>query len=156
MTAPAASLPQWRRAPACHHWGHHPPTLAGVLAERDDMAYEYGRGAEMLLARTELGLSREEMAAVLRVKVTSYQRWENGRDAIPDGVWNDVDRLRSEFDDRVQKLAEEAAATAGPHIVRVWRGPSDTEPLPGMWLSIVAAARRISGNIVPRFPEDLE
>ncbi|WP_280503834.1 helix-turn-helix domain-containing protein [Nocardia farcinica] len=118
------------------------------------MGYEYGRGAEILLARTRLGFTREEMTAAMRVRPQSYQRWENGRDAIPSGIWDEVAKLQAHFDQQVERLVAEAAQVDGPHYVTVWRGASDHQPSPGLWLHIVAKAQEQAPNIVPRYPED--
>ncbi|MEU1550237.1 hypothetical protein [Nocardia sp. NPDC005745] len=121
------------------------------------MAYEYGRGAEMLLARRYLGLERGEMATVLRVREQSYQRWENGRDAIPDGAWKDVDALYARFDQQVEALIAAVPPTGeDPHPVRVWRGRSPEQPFPGLWQRIVGEARRREPRITPVYPDDDE
>ncbi|WP_280245708.1 DUF1870 family protein [Nocardia abscessus] len=121
------------------------------------MGYEYGRGAEMLIARKYLGLERGEMATVLRVREQSYQRWENGRDAIPDGAWKDVAALYQRFDEQVEALiAEVPPAGDTPHPVRVWRGRSPEQPFPGLWARIVGEARRREPRITPVYPDDDE
>lgn len=119
------------------------------------MGYEYGRGAEMLIARRYLGLERGEMATVLRVRESSYQRWENGKDAIPDGVWADVDSLYTRFDEQVDAVIAQVPPTGeDPHPVRVWRGRTAEQPFPGLWQRIVGEARRREPRIVPVFPDD--
>lgn len=152
MTTLAIPLPSWW---SCHHGGHHPNP--GVVDERDpDMPYEYGRGAEMRIARAFLGLERDEMATVLRVRPQSYQRWENGRDAIPTGIWADIERLYESFDAQVSQLVAAVPEGDDPHEVRVWRGRSTEQPFPGMWLRIVGEARRREPRITPRYPDDDE
>jgi transcriptional regulator with XRE-family HTH domain len=120
------------------------------------MAYEYGRGAEMRVARTFFGLEQDEMATVLRVRIQSYQRWENGRDAIPEGVWAEVARLYERFDEQVAGLLASIPAGDQPHEVRVWRGKTAAQPFPGLWLRIVGEAMRQEPRIVPRYPDDSE
>ena len=157
MTPSPRSLTPWRYQSPCHHGGHHPPPVKGGLDERDHVASEYGRGAEMLIARRYLGLERGEMATVLRVRETSYQRWENGQDPIPDGVWSDIEQLYTRFEDQVQALLA-ATPTTGedPHRVRVWRGRTKDQPFPGHWQRIVSEARRRDPRITPVFPDDDE
>lgn len=154
-TATLSLIPRWH-APACHHWGVRPIEGAPVEGDDTNMGYEYGRGAEMLIARTRLGFTREEMTAAMKVRPQSYQRWENGKDAIPSGVWDEVAKLHTMFAQRVTELVTAAAKVDGPYIVTVWRGASDHQPSPGLWLHIVSEAMKQAPNIVPRYPEDRE
>ncbi|MGQ4598371.1 hypothetical protein [Nocardia sp. R6R-6] len=120
----------------------------------DDREYEYGRGAEMLIARHYLGLERGEMATVLRIRESSYQRWENGRDAIPTGIWDEIQKLYDRFDAQVSALIAEVSPAGGdPHPVRVWRGSSPKQQFPGLWARIVGEARRRQPRIVPVYPD---
>lgn len=151
MTTLAIPLTPWW---SCHHEGHH-PTPTGT-AEREYMAYDYGRGAEMRVARAHLGLDRDDMARLLKVRPQSYQRWENGQDAIPTGVWGEVERLYESFDEAVNDLTTAVPAEAETHPVRVWRGRSAQQPYPGMWLRIVGEAARRDPRIKPRYPDDDE
>lgn len=113
--------------------------------------YEEGRGAEMLIARTYLGLQRDEMAERLNVRPQSYQRWENGRDAIPSGIWAEVEALKRLFGEQVKQLVHRAEQ--GETEVKVWRGRSSEQPHPGWWLRIVSEAMDENPAIQPRFPE---
>jgi len=114
--------------------------------------YEWGRAARMRCYREYVGLSREEMAAALRIAPRSYQRFENGQAAIPSGIWSLVDELLSRFDQEVAKLV--GSAVDAPVRVMVWRGAREDRFPPAMWLRIVAQAMRQNPHIEPYFPED--
>lgn len=114
--------------------------------------YDWGKAATMRCWREYVGLRPDEMAAVLRIAPRSYKRFENGQAAIPRGIWEKVGAVVDRFDDAVTDLLD--AADKGPMRVRVWRGVSTEQPLPGMWLRTVAMAMRENPDIEPYFPED--
>ncbi|WP_187685127.1 helix-turn-helix domain-containing protein [Nocardia wallacei] len=117
-----------------------------------DRKYDFGRSARMVVSRRYLGLDRDEMAAILRVSLSSYQRMENGQAGIPQGIWGEVDKLHEMFDHDVEQLLDEAAG--GPLEVTVWRGKTKYRPFPGMWQRVVSEAMRENPQIEPKFPED--
>lgn len=102
--------------------------------------------------REYVGLRPDEMAAVLRVSPRSYQRFENGQAAIPRGIWERVAQIVDSFDNAVTELLD--LAQNGKLRVRVWRGVSTEQPLPGLWLRTVGMAMRENPDIEPYFPED--
>lgn len=138
--------------PPCHHWGRSPVVGGADGRGRMPVERQYGRGAEMLTARTYFGLQRRDMCTLLGVRESTYQRWENGDDPIPVTVWDDVDKLHAKFDADVQGVLDRA--DAGETVVRVWRGRNEHQPLFSWWLRVVGDARRRNPAITPRFPED--
>lgn len=124
------------------------------MATDEPVIREYGRGAELLLARKYLGLERREMALALQVPERTLQNWEEGRDRVISTIWADVEKLYERFDGEVEQLLERAEA--GETIVKVWRGRTAAQPFPGWWQRVVSEAARENRAITPKFPEDLE
>lgn len=120
--------------------------------------------ARMRVARLYLGLDikgLEDMAELLGVRLSTYQRWENGDDPIPAGIWPAVEELHDRFDTAVGNLLESVPDGTDDFKVRVWRGKSDDRTewphaLPGVWMRIVAEAARDEPRIRPIYPEDDE
>ncbi|WP_280185441.1 MULTISPECIES: helix-turn-helix domain-containing protein [Nocardia] len=129
-----------------------------------EQGYEYGRGAEMRVLRAHLGIdikNMQDMAALLGVALSTYQRWENGRDRIPTGIWPRVERLYEMFDEAVDQLLQSIPEGTEPVNVRVWRGKRDEntewpQAFPGVWLRVVGEAARAQPRIRPRYPDDDE
>lgn len=65
--------------------------------------YQWGQQNQIRCLRNYLGLSVNEAAAIMDTSVRSWQSFESGRHAIPDGVFDDlgilVDRLHNLADD---------------------------------------------------------
>jgi transcriptional regulator with XRE-family HTH domain len=118
------------------------------------MPSEFGKAARMFTARTFFGIEQRDMAALLKVRLSTYQRWENGRDPIPAGIWSDVDALFERFDDEVAQMV--TAAEDAPEVVRVrvWRSRNEHHPFPGWWARVVGEALRRTEKLEPVFPED--
>lgn len=96
--------------------------------------YRWGQSARIRCLRAYLGLSVNEIAAALDVSYRSYQNFESGRAAIPEGVMDDmrvlVDRLDGLADDygtrdvlhiggmtTFELRAAGIAAAADPHLL---------------------------------------
>lgn len=127
------------------------PTEPGKVSR----THEYGRAGRILTLRYYLGLERDEIAPLLGIALSSYQRLESGAEAIPIGLWDRFDAISKEFDREVAALVDKASG--GPMTVRVWRGYHRDAPFPvGMWMRIVSEAMRENPLIEPVFPEDDE
>ncbi|WP_280498923.1 helix-turn-helix domain-containing protein [Nocardia cyriacigeorgica] len=119
------------------------------------MVAEHGHAARLRVARTYLGLDKDEMAAKLRVNRANQARWESGQYPIPAGIWDEIDHLYSEFDADVEALLENTEPDeAGRRWVRVWRGRTADNPFPGWRLRVASEAMRRDPTIEPVFPED--
>ena len=70
-----------------------------------DTEYQWGQSARIRCLRNYLGLSVNELAALLKVGVRSYQNFESGRAAIPAGVMTDVAALVDRLDDLAEDYA---------------------------------------------------
>jgi hypothetical protein len=117
---------------------------------------EFGRSAELQVARRYFGVERPELGDLLGgVRPNTVQAWESGRDPIPSTIWAEIDRLYTRFESEVEQLVTSVADQAGDRIrVRVWRAKSDHMPTPGWWQRVVSEAMRRDPRIVPVYPED--
>ena len=61
--------------------------------------YRWDQSARIQCLRNYLGMSQAEMAMALDLSVRSYQSFESGRAAIPDGVMADVEKLVDRMDE---------------------------------------------------------
>lgn len=61
--------------------------------------YQWDQSARLRCLRDYLGLSMNEIAAVLNVGLRAYQNWESGRFAIPAGAIEDVNALVHRLDE---------------------------------------------------------
>lgn len=64
-----------------------------------DTKYRTDQAARIRCLRDYLGLSVSEMAATLNVSARSYQNFESGRAAIPEGVMADMADLVHKLDE---------------------------------------------------------
>lgn len=117
----------------------------------------FGRAAELVAARHYLGFDRKDGPAVFKVRESTYQRWENGRDPIPAAILDErIPALYDGYAKAVNDVLAAVPANATVHRVKVWRGakPDEGRPFPGWWMRVVAEAARRDPRIVPTFPED--
>lgn len=155
MTTPLLSPPPI--VAICDDGGHPLAQPAGWEDGRDLMPSVHGRAAELVAARHYLGFDRDDGATVYGVRPGTYQRWENGRDPIPEGILDDrIPALLTGYDKAVTDLLAAVPADAKTHRVKVWRGPNHGagRPFPGWWMRVVVEASRRDPRIVPTFPED--
>lgn len=120
-----------------------------------DIIREYGRGARMLAYRKFFGLDRKQFAAILNVRLSTLQRWENGQDNIRSDVWDTLARIHEKFEADVAgvlSLAEESDADRVR--VRVWRSDTSQHQFPEWWQRVVSEAMIREPRIEPVFPED--
>lgn len=68
--------------------------------------YVTGQGARLRCLRDYLGLSVSEIAAVLDVSPRSYQSFESGRAAIPEGVMAEVRAHVHRLDEKAGEFAQ--------------------------------------------------
>ena len=61
--------------------------------------YQWDQSARLRCLRDYLGLSMNEIAAVLNVGLRAYQNWESGRFATPAGAMDDVAALVHRLDE---------------------------------------------------------
>lgn len=154
MTAPALAPPGAYNP--CDYEGY-PATPAG-WTEGDEVGrnedYQFGRGGEMYLTRLQLGLSVREMADAMKVRLQTYQRWENGGDPIHVEIWDRVNVLLADQETKVQRLLDQIPADAARFEVPIRRYESAGHPLHQMWQQVVMFARMRDPRIVPVFPDD--
>lgn len=110
---------------------------------------EYGRAARLFAARAYFGVEQKDMADLLNVRLSTYQRWENGRDSIPPGIWKEIDTMYKKFDDEVAGMVTAAQASDDARHVEVWRGRNDHHAHPGWLLRVVSEAMRREPSIEP-------
>ncbi|NKY47997.1 Aca2/YdiL-like domain-containing protein [Nocardia cerradoensis] len=117
---------------------------------------EFGRSAQLQVARRYFGVERPEFGDLLGgVRPNTVQSWESGRDPIPSTIWSEIDRLYARFESEVEELVVSVADQAGDRIrVRVWRAKSDHCATPQWWQRVVAEAMRRDPRIEPVYPED--
>lgn len=60
--------------------------------------------AEVRICREQLGLTAEQLAAELGVRVRTIHRWEHGVTPIPAGAADEIGRLTDEQDTQVEQL----------------------------------------------------
>ena len=60
--------------------------------------------AEVRVCREQLGLTAEQLAAELGVRVRTIHRWEHGVTPIPAGAADEIGRLTDEQDTQVEQL----------------------------------------------------
>lgn len=152
MTAP--TLEAAPTLATCQDGGRPPFQPTGGQDGETDMAGSYGRAAEMVCARTYLGIPRNQMHMVLSVRESTYQRWENGRDPIPDGIWDRITELVTAYNTQIDDLVASVPADAETFPVRVWRGVKADRPFPQAWQAQVFMASLRDPRIVPKFPDD--
>lgn len=114
---------------------------------------EFGRAAELVVARTYFGITRRDMPTLLDVRPATYQRWENGRDRIPNGLWTDLDELYARFDREVGGILDSIPDGAASVPVLVRRGPGPDQPYPAWRMRVVSEAMQEDDRVTPVFPE---
>lgn len=81
--------------------------------------YLWDREATIRAYRAYLGLTQMQMADALGVSVRSYQNFENGRNAVPDGVFADIRELVANIGELAERIADKEHHELGddPHPV---------------------------------------
>lgn len=110
-------------------------------------------GVELLSVREYLGLTREELAALLHVSPSTERFWEIARTPIPFGVREEVEQIEQSTAQAVTALVEalkdapEAAIAVYRTTAEMHAARPDTRHLPARWWRHVAmrAAHEIPG-----------
>jgi transcriptional regulator with XRE-family HTH domain len=108
----------------------------------------------MYIARRRLGYSVREMAGVMKVRLQTYQRWENGQDPIHVEIWARVDALFADQENKITALLAQVPADADRFEVPIRRYENPGHPFHEAMQQIVMFARMRDPRIVPVFPAD--
>ncbi|MDQ0363379.1 Aca2/YdiL-like domain-containing protein [Catenuloplanes indicus] len=103
-------------------------------------------GAALHIHRRGLGLTGDQLAAIVAVTGRTIRAWEAGRDPIPAGAATEIERLRERTREAITALTVDLADHDGDPTIAVYRGDDefwaahpDAKPLPAAWHQMVAA-----------------
>ena len=93
-------------------------------------------GAEFAARRHLLGLTLDELAAMIGVNPRTVRAWETGRDLIPERIGDELAALIDEHTALVERMVD------SEEVVGIVRGKAADMPRPRGWY-VAAAARAL-------------
>lgn len=102
-------------------------------------------GAALRTYRRGLGLTADQLAAIVAVTGRTIRSWEAGRDPIPAGTAVEVEQLLARTRAAVTAMVADLAGQNEPTIVvyrgddDYWAAHPDAKPLPAAWHQVIAA-----------------